>query len=77
MIVCPQCGERVFRLYNHHTARKVNNRTKTTKLCFKCHCFVHDNPRAARELGLYDEIDGIYRPKRKNPKKWILKKGVV
>ena len=73
-IMCPICGK--FSLCVQHHIDRRRNTDRIVWICVKCHAWVHANPEEARELGYYNELDAVYRPKKSNPNKWKLKKKI-
>ena len=71
--MCVRCCA-YSRCCQHHIDRRGTDRV--VWICDKCHSWVHSNPLLAKEVGLYNDVDGVYRPKKKSPKKWKLKKVV-
>lgn len=70
---CARCG--IFSsLEEHHIYRRTNNKTETVFICRNCHRWIHDHIAQAREEGFYKPFDAVYRKKKSNPSKWIIKK---
>lgn len=57
----------------HHLYRR-RNRNDWVWLCFKCHDWVHMNPKDAEKEGLYLENDGVIRRKPRKKAKPIERK---
>lgn len=54
---CKRCGasQDYAPLEKHHTITRSKGGKETIYLCTMCHRWVHDNPKLAKEKGLYIE----------------------
>lgn len=82
---CDRCGKYRW-LCQHHIDRKRNS-DRVVWICSNgmtgvlypdaCHQWIHENPAKAKLEGYYNELDSEYRPRKSNPSKWKLKKGIA